>query len=616
MGARHGVAARRFAAGLKEALPACTFDLSCLAMMPFVPDLALSPWRRSETRLFMIHRSHPAASHSAYASQRVATPVAARSARRRQGMRAVFMSHVRATLVSLLLGVGLVCVGNACVPEAGGCRASSAAMRKDRTDDGKAHAFSGEVADAADPEGGAKGSEGGLGADGADVADAARSDGNGSEVYVFHVVGLGETLWDIALAYHTTIAAIVEANGAKAGQASLLRLGTKLRIPGATEVQQVTKRSASEAPSLDSVKGPAGYHVLAPGETLWDVSRAYEVDIDTLLRVNQLEESDVARLREGKKLLVPGLSAARQRELASSTKQGKGASHGSTGHAGASVQHRMMAGETAWDLARQYQVSLAELMAANRLQESDVTSLREGQVLRIPGVKRRADGRYARLQTSEQRRANSLGQRLGLGTRAAAGKLLTGHLAPSWIRAAGGRAGSFPGTIRWPVTKGWFTRGYGSGEGGYHLAIDIMGEIGWNVRAAESGIVGYAGNEVRGYGNVVFVIHAGGWVTMYAHNSVNFVVAGQRVSRGTVLAEVGSTGISRGPHVHFELLYQGKSCDPSSLFRPGVMHRGGKRASIKPAVWRSPSQRPSAVACHPRRRHPNSQWVEQEDPGG
>ncbi|MEZ4287710.1 MAG: M23 family metallopeptidase [Polyangiales bacterium] len=78
-----------------------------------------------------------------------------------------------------------------------------------------------------------------------------------------------------------------------------------------------------------------------------------------------------------------------------------------------------------------------------------------------------------------------------------------------------------------------------------------MGKIGWNVRAAAPGIVGYAGDGIRGYGNTVLVIHPGGWVTMYAHNSVNFVVAGQRVDKGSILAEVGSTGISRGPHVHF-----------------------------------------------------------------
>ncbi|MBK8592341.1 MAG: M23 family metallopeptidase, partial [Sandaracinaceae bacterium] len=140
----------------------------------------------------------------------------------------------------------------------------------------------------------------------------------------------------------------------------------------------------------------------------------------------------------------------------------------------------------------------------------------------------------------------------------------------------GGNADRFAGTLRWPVTNGRFVRGYGSGEQGYHLAVDIAGDIGWNVRAAAPGLVGYSGDGIRGYGNIVLVIHQGGWVTLYAHNSVNFVVAGERVRAGGVLAEVGSTGISRGPHVHFEFMYAGQNCDPAELFRPGLRYSGSR----------------------------------------
>jgi murein DD-endopeptidase MepM/ murein hydrolase activator NlpD len=161
------------------------------------------------------------------------------------------------------------------------------------------------------------------------------------------------------------------------------------------------------------------------------------------------------------------------------------------------------------------------------------------------------------------------------------------------------------------VTNGRFVRGFGSGEGGYHLAVDIAGDIGWNVRSAAPGIVANAGDEVRGYGNIVIVIHPGGWVTMYAHNSVLFVVAGQRVRTGSVLAELGSTGISRGPHVHFELMYGGRNCDPVHLFRPGVRHLR-RMARIEPLTWTKPADRPNAIQCAPRRRHPHSRWVVDE----
>ena len=91
------------------------------------------------------------------------------------------------------------------------------------------------------------------------------------------------------------------------------------------------------------------------------------------------------------------------------------------------------------------------------------------------------------------------------------------------------------------------------------------------------------------------VVHAGGWVTMYAHNSTNFVVAGERVPRGAILAEVGSTGISRGPHVHFELMFSGRNCDPGPLFRPGIRHRNGRLSGVEKVVV-DPSWVPSPVS--------------------
>jgi murein DD-endopeptidase MepM/ murein hydrolase activator NlpD len=197
-------------------------------------------------------------------------------------------------------------------------------------------------------------------------------------------------------------------------------------------------------------------------------------------------------------------------------------------------------------------------------------------------------------------KARARAERLGLGTRAAASALLRGEPEARWVRAAGGSPDRLPGTLRWPVTKGWFVRGFGSGEGGRHLAVDIAGKEGWNVRSAADGIVGYADDGVKGYGKLVMVVHPGGLVTLYGHNSKLSVAAGQRVARGDVLAEVGSTGISRGPHVHFEMLYRGTLCDPLPLFRPGVRHRDGHTSPLPRALWRRPDKRPSGLECRAR----------------
>ncbi|MBC7173887.1 MAG: M23 family metallopeptidase, partial [Polyangiaceae bacterium] len=149
-------------------------------------------------------------------------------------------------------------------------------------------------------------------------------------------------------------------------------------------------------------------------------------------------------------------------------------------------------------------------------------------------------------------------------------------------------------------------RGYGSGTDAYHLAVDVGASMGRPVHAAAGGLVAYADDEIRGYGNLILIVHPNGWITLYAHNSRHHVVAGERVTAGQLIAEVGSTGISRGPHVHFELLHHGKLCDPGPLFRPAILHRDGDLSEITQVDWNVTDGRPTQIRCDRRRIHPNS----------
>lgn len=193
---------------------------------------------------------------------------------------------------------------------------------------------------------------------------------------------------------------------------------------------------------------------------------------------------------------------------------------------------------------------------------------------------------------------------LGLGTKIAAGRLLAGLVDQPWIDAAS-RYYSPQETLQWPARDGWFSRGYGSGENGYHRAFDIMGPMGLDVLAAAPGIVGYVGNSLSGYGNLIIIVHPRGWVTAYGHNQHMHVIPGEYVNRGQVIASMGSTGRSTGPHLHFEFIVRGKNCDPAALFRPAVMHPNGKHSSIKQARWPLNSEsRPKDIRCGVRMRHP------------
>lgn len=193
---------------------------------------------------------------------------------------------------------------------------------------------------------------------------------------------------------------------------------------------------------------------------------------------------------------------------------------------------------------------------------------------------------------------------LGLGDRMAAVKLWAGQIAPEWSRAAKADDDT-DGTLLWPVPGGHHVRGYGSGKNAYHLAVDIAGPLGSEVLAAAPGIVGYVGNQMRGYGNLLILVHAGGRATFYAHNQRFLVVAGERVARGQPIAVLGSTGNSEGPHVHFELVYNERNCDPAPLFRADG--RGRALASITPVAWALDAPKPRAVRCARRRQHPRDE---------
>jgi murein DD-endopeptidase MepM/ murein hydrolase activator NlpD len=96
----------------------------------------------------------------------------------------------------------------------------------------------------------------------------------------------------------------------------------------------------------------------------------------------------------------------------------------------------------------------------------------------------------------------------------------------------------------------------------FNDGINIAGREGMPVRAAESGVVAYTGNELRGYGNLLLIRHSGGWVSAYAHNRTILVAKGQVVRRGQTIAEVGRSGAVTRPQLHFELRRGPRAVDP------------------------------------------------------
>ena len=181
--------------------------------------------------------------------------------------------------------------------------------------------------------------------------------------------------------------------------------------------------------------------------------------------------------------------------------------------------HRVEAGQTLWRISRAYGVPLETLLAENAI--DDPADLSEGTLLFVPGathtvaVPAAGDLPQARVEQRPRRGPSSI-PRAGLHA-----------LDP----AARGEA------LAWPA-HGVLISGFGRRERDRHEGIDLACPEGTPIRAADDGVVLFAG-EQRGYGNIVLIAHDNDLVTVYAHNSENLVSRGDRVERGSEIARVG-----------------------------------------------------------------------------
>ncbi len=247
-------------------------------------------------------------------------------------------------------------------------------------------------------------------------------------------------------------------------------------------------------------------------------------------------------------------------------------------------------GDTVYAIARRYSVSVRGVIDVNRLRPP--YKLLVGQVLALPRERvhevRRGDTLYSisrryRVDMSVLARANGLSEpyRLGVGRRlrvpwfaaappaAAAKRQVPLAAAKRQVPLAAALPPPTPKpaprsrrTFLWPV-EGKLVSRFGPKAGGLHNdGINISAPRGAAVRAAEDGVVAYAGNELGGYGNLVLVRHAGGWTSAYAHNEKLLVSRGNTVRRGQVIALVGSSGNVTTPQTHFELRRGARAVDP------------------------------------------------------
>lgn len=245
-------------------------------------------------------------------------------------------------------------------------------------------------------------------------------------------------------------------------------------------------------------------------------------------------------------------------------------------------------GDTLYSISRRYNVPLKDLIEANNLRPP--YNLNVGQTLRLPAAQyhivKKGDTLYSiarehNLDVASLTRKNNLqapytlyvGQKLALsgsvsGTsyKQSAVKSATNKTSVSNKRAS--RTSNYTppknrtAKFMWPV-KGTVISGFGViGKGRKNDGINIKAARGTAVKAADKGTVAYAGNELKGFGNLILIKHPDGWITAYAHNDKLLVRKGQKVIKGEKIATVGSTGGVNSPQLHFEVRAGKKAVNP------------------------------------------------------
>jgi murein DD-endopeptidase MepM/ murein hydrolase activator NlpD len=322
----------------------------------------------------------------------------------------------------------------------------------------------------------------------------------------------------------------------------------------------VAPRSVAAAHGL----GQSGTTIIVgTSDTLETLSRRYNVSSAAILQANGYKGPRA--LSPGQQLIIPRQTAA----VAAPALAAPVSKPVAVASAASSV-YFVNRGETLLSIARRNHVPVAELARANGIEPS--AKLKLGMKLNVPGAKTAAvapavqPAAVAAVQPAAAvappatRMAAATADPQQKARLAQATASLEETPAATPVKAAEA-TGALP-TFRWPV-RGKVITAYGAkANGKANDGINLAVPEGTPVKAAEDGVVAYSGNELKGYGNLVLVRHANGYVTAYAHASELLVKRGDTIKRGQVIAKSGQSGEVGSPQLHFEIRKGSTPVDP------------------------------------------------------
>lgn len=317
------------------------------------------------------------------------------------------------------------------------------------------------------------------------------------------------------------------------------------------DVLLVPAKVAQAKPKPVIVKPSTGEITVEKGDTVYSLSKKYNIVLRDLIDENNL--SAPFTISVGQKLKIPNARI-----------------------------HEVAAGETLYSISRRYSVDLNSLAMENKI--TAPYSLSVGQKLKLPAKVQllpivntpvvapvvKPEKKVVAEKESPKKATKEISKKSASTARPSSGpKLITEKRKVSSSPAKPLPKISAQKKMRfsWPV-RGKILSGFGYKKNGlYNDGINIGAKLGTTVKATEAGVVAYAGNELKGMGNLIIIQHANGWMSVYAHLDTMSVRRGSRLTIGEKIGTIGKTGKVSEPQLHFEIRKGTKAYNPRKELR-------------------------------------------------
>jgi murein DD-endopeptidase MepM/ murein hydrolase activator NlpD len=337
-------------------------------------------------------------------------------------------------------------------------------------------------------------------------------------------------------------------------------------MPAASSVQETTGGVAKPAPSGHWTWEGGTPVTVNAGDTIDTIAHRYGVPASAIIQSNNLTAP--ANIYAGQQLVIPryqGSHGPTQASRAPAVSAPRTAPAAAT-PAGNGAVHVVGPGDTLSRISRRYGKSIGEIVKANNI--AITTRLNVGDRLVIPGVKSSAanPNRVSVAPTppaSATQQTPQMTQSMEPPPSASVFTPTSGSGVEA-SKVTSEDTASLP-KFRWPA-NGRVINAFGPMTNGQQNdGINIAVPENTPVKAAEDGTVAYAGNELKGYGNLILVRHPNGYVTAYAHAKELLVKRGDPVKRGQVIARSGQSGNVNAPQLHFEIRKGASPVDPTKF---------------------------------------------------